>query len=881
MTKTPSHSRPVEWMANWTRSRFGLRFLFIFLPVALLVCIVNYFYYQQELEHIQEEHAKTESALVTAGIISLDRSFQFATRDLKDLYGRISFRKMLDEPDRRNKSDVAADWLNFSASKEVYQKIRWIDETGKERVRVNYTSGTPGIVPEEKLQDRERRYYFSDTNNLEKGEIYVSPLDLSVEHGEIEVPHVATIRFGMPVFNSRGEKRGILILSLYAQDMLDRFEEATGYSSHAVWLLNPEGYWLQGGNEEDEFAFMFGKTEQGISKRHPDAWQSIHTRDTGQFLGNDGLWTFQTLHPFDKNVKSSAGSSSVFSPGTPQVDMENYEWKIVSFLPLSTYNSGMPFLQEKSIAITLFFVLICLVLTWFLLRVQDTRNHLLDHLEEMVAIRTENLSQSETRLRRLIETIPDLIWLKDTEGAYLECNVAIEKYMGLKEGSIKGKTDYELMPKEMAENYRKLDVEALNADKPQILEQWFTDPETGKEYCFEIIRAPVKTVDGRLFGILGIARNITERKESEVRLQLAGLLYKNTRDAVLITNANNEILGVNPAYEEINGYTETEVLGKNPNIISSGRQGKAFYEEMWSALKNNGFWQGELWNRRKNGEVYAAWLSIRAYHGEDGSVLGYIKIGSDFTKEKETQDIIWRQANFDFLTELPNRRMLVSRLEQEINKSSRSGGKLAILFLSIQNFKAVNEAYGHDAGDALLIQAARRLQKLVRDIDIVARYGDNEYAVVITEFTDFNSIEALAHQMMQEISEPFVLDDKIALVSANIGITIYPDDGTDKDILLQNADQATSFAKRKARTHISYFRQSMQDAAQQRMLLVQDLRSALENRQFEIAYQPIVDLSSGEILKAESLLRWNHAERGAVSPMDFIPVAEETGLIFE
>ena len=879
----------IRWLVDVTRMQFrpGLRLFLTFIPIAVVICVGSYFYYQLELGHTHDQHAKTEYATVMAGVISLDRSLQYATRDLLDLHGRIDFHQMLDNPTSRNIDQVARDWITFSGIKQVYHKIRWIDETGNERLRVNYQTPEPQRVPPKELQDRKDRYFFADTFKLNRGEVYVSPLDLNIEHDAIEVPYVPTIRLGVPVFDQRGKKRGILMINLFASDMLRRFEQSTNLLSHQIWLLNQDGYWLKGASAEDEFAFMFQQGERSMLSRYPDAWEMIRHEDSGQFLTGEGLWSFQTLRPLDAWHKSSTGSTQIFSPSDAQVDISGYQWKIVSLLPVDRYNTGMPYSIAKHIGITFFVLLISFVLASLLVRVQQARNNLLTNLEEMVQARTEDLqkvnadlSESEARIRSLFENIPDLIWLKDPHGTYLKCNTAFENYLGLKENEIEGKTDFELPHQEFANLFRETDDQVLADGIPRIREVWYTYPSTGKRVLFEVIKVLVRTQEDEIIGVLGIARDITERKEAQERLELSALVFKNSSESIQITDADNRIVAVNPAYERVTGFSQEEVMGKDPKIVNSGRHDKAFFRAMWDSIKNIGNWQGEIWNRRKNGELYAAWVTINAVYNDDGSVRNYIELSKDFTKEKEAEDLIWRQANFDFLTGLPNRSMFMDRLRQEIIKAHRTDNKLALLIIGLDNFKGVNDAYGHEMGDVLLVEAANRISKTIRDIDVVSREAGDEFGVILTEIDDLNDVGLAARELQQMLATPFQLGDEMAYVTASIGVSIYPDDGKDNESLFRNADQAVHVAKKSGRNRISYFKQSMEEVARSRMALTNDLRNAMEEGQFEVMYQPIIELSTGMIHKAESLIRWHHPVRGIVSPGEFIPLAEETGMIF-
>ena len=378
-----------------------------------------------------------------------------------------------------------------------------------------------------------------------------------------------------------------------------------------------------------------------------------------------------------------------------------------------------------------------------------------------------------------------------------------------------------------------------------------------------------------------IVSEITERKNIEEELRLYSMVLQNSSEGMLVTDENNQIISINPAFSSITGYSLEEVKGKSPAIFKSGRHDQAFYHAMWSAIVTTGQWQGEIWDKRKNGEPYAKWLTINTIRDKDGKINRYVALFSDITEKKKSEELIWRQANFDTLTGLPNRDMFHDRLRQEVKRSIRAELPLALLLVDLDQFKEVNDTLGHAVGDMLLIEAARRISACVRESDTVARLGGDEFTIVMSEISDNTHVDFVAQKIISRLAEPFHLNDEVVYVSASIGITLYPNDSIDIDALMKNADQAMYVAKNKGRNRFSYFTPLLQDSAQNRLRMTNDLRGALEAGQFSVHFQPIVALSSGRIHKAEAVIRWNHAERGMVSPTEFIPLAEETGLINE
>ncbi|MEJ2460359.1 MAG: EAL domain-containing protein [Candidatus Thiodiazotropha sp.] len=372
-----------------------------------------------------------------------------------------------------------------------------------------------------------------------------------------------------------------------------------------------------------------------------------------------------------------------------------------------------------------------------------------------------------------------------------------------------------------------------------------------------------------------------ERNQNGEALRLAASIYQNTSEAMMITDAENRIVAINPAFTEVTGYEEREVIGKDPGMLASGAHDEEFFRNLWSTLKSTGEWQGEIWNRRKNGEDFVEWLTINTIYNIHGKVYRRVSLFSDITERKKTDALIWRQANYDTLTQLPNRRLFTDRLEQGIKTAHREKQRLALLFIDLDRFKEVNDTLGHQMGDELLVEAAQRISSCVRESDTVARLGGDEFTVILNELHDVSPIGSIGQKIIESLSQPFKLRDEQVFVSGSVGVTVYPEDALSAEELLKNADQAMFAAKQNGRNRVNYFTKSMQEAAQQRMRLIRDIHQALAEDQFTVYYQPIVALASGRIHKAEALLRWKHPEQGYISPAAFIPVAEETGAIHE
>ncbi len=343
----------------------------------------------------------------------------------------------------------------------------------------------------------------------------------------------------------------------------------------------------------------------------------------------------------------------------------------------------------------------------------------------------------------------------------------------------------------------------------------------------------------------------------------------------------NRIVAINPAFTATTGYSAAEALGQTPALLKSGRHPAAFYQAMWQSLNTTGRWQGEILNRKKNGEIYNEWLTISTIYYADSLPQRRVAMFSDITEQKRAEATIWRQANYDPLTGLPNRNLFRDRLEQEIKGLRGQQNPLALLFIDLDNFKEINDTLGHDHGDLLLVEAARRIGGCMREGDTVARLGGDEFTVILPGLDDAPRIEQVAQMILQEVARRYELGAEIGHISASIGITLFPADATDSESLLKHADQAMFQSKALGRNRYSYFTATMQQVAQDRLQLSNELRGALAAGQLMVYYQPIIRLATLRCVKAEALLRWRHPLRGMVGPAEFIPLAEQIGLIGE
>jgi len=413
------------------------------------------------------------------------------------------------------------------------------------------------------------------------------------------------------------------------------------------------------------------------------------------------------------------------------------------------------------------------------------------------------LRDREARLSAIFDNLPYMIWFKDTGGSYVTANQRFILSAGKNTANeIHGKSDFDLWPRELAEKYRQDDFEVMSARKQKFVEELSIDG--GKSFWVETFKTPVIDESGELLGTTGFARDITERKTMELSLQIAGMIYQCSAEAMMVTDADNLIVDVNPAFTQLTGFTLDEISGKNPRIFKSGLHDAAYYEAMWSDLIATGHWRGEIWDRKKGGELHAKLLTINTVKDKSGKTEKYVGLFSDITEKKKAEELVLQQATIDTLTQLPNRRLFRDRLEQELKVASRNKSPLTLMFIDLDRFKQINDTFGHEAGDKLLVEAARRICSCVRATDTVARIGGDEFVAILPGVNERAYIERISAGIIEMLVKPFILDKDSGYISASIGIATCTGD-LSADNILKRADIAMYAAKQAGRSGYKFF----------------------------------------------------------------------------
>lgn len=490
-----------------------------------------------------------------------------------------------------------------------------------------------------------------------------------------------------------------------------------------------------------------------------------------------------------------------------------------------------------------------------------------------------DLLHSQHQLASTLKAIPDLLFEIGLDGRYYSAHsprtdlmaAPVEEFLHKKVSDILPAAAASICMQAIAESHKN----GFSSGRCFELELG------GKTRWFElsVSRKDDFSQDNPRFVVL--SRDITERKLAEKKLLLAASVFSHAREGIMIADAHGFIVEVNDTFTDITGYTRDEVVGKNPSLLKSGRHSPAFYAEMWQSITTTGNWHGEIWNRHKNGEVYADMRTISAVRDDSGNTLNYVALFVDITPMKEHQRQLERIAHYDALTALPNRVLLADRMQQAMLHSQRRNNALAVAYLDLDGFKAVNDTYGHNVGDDLLIALAARMKAALRDGDTLARIGGDEFVAVLVDIAQVKDCEMVLERLLKAASDPLLVDNIQLEVSASIGVTMYPQDAVDADLLMRHADQSMYVAKQTGKNRYQMF-----DVAQDAVIQTQkehlvQIRMALDRHEFVLHYQPKVNMKSGKVVGAEALIRWQHPQRGLLAPGAFLPDIENHAIIVE
>ena len=587
------------------------------------------------------------------------------------------------------------------------------------------------------------------------------------------------------------------------------------------------------------------------------------------------VWLDETT---EQSLIISSTTSAFSAVAEAKIQTGTVSWRLLLSAPAAANYSTVAYWQQF---LAIIFNLLLAALSYFLLRTLNTKQQ----LKQQVAARTADLQTQLARHRSFIVASNTGSWEFDPEQQQLSCSPEYFSMLGYQSQDL---------PATTPQNLAKVWADLLHPSDRQTASQAFADYLASPQQELYQNHFRMRHKDGHWVWILSRGRtivteqgkrltvgthiDISDRKESELKLQLLARLFEQSSEGLLITNSQQQVVMVNQAFCNISGYRPEEVVGKDPKLLSSGKHDKAFYQKMWQAIQQQGVWKGEIWNRRKDGTIYPEWLSISKIDGPEPGEIYYVGLFSDITQYKEDEAQIRFLAQYDALTSLPNRALLMDRTEQALAIAKAQQQALALLFIDVDRFKQINDSLGHQVGDQLLILIAQRLATLCRPEDTLCRLSSDEF-VLLRPHTDGDQAAQLAEQILPLMLTPYQVSGQELVLSASIGIALYPEDGQHFHELYRHADIAMYRAKEKGRNTYCFFTSEMQRYHARHLLLENALRRAIDNNELSLVYQPQYSLQQQKLIGFEALLRWQHPELGFVSPGEFIPLAERSGLV--
>jgi|GEM_PF-533150 len=812
------------------RLRFARLLMLVFVPAALIATAGAWLLARGDINAREATRNAAEKRNLAHAAEVASRVVDAITRDLLFLAGHSALLAAVDDPSPAAIARLASDLVTFSNSRQVYDKLRWIDERGIEVVRVDLVAGRAAVIPPQSLQDKSRRYFFTDTMALTRGELFVSPFDLNVERDQIELPHKPTIRVGTPVFGNKGANgraRGIVLLNYLGGDLLHLYERELSGSAGHIMLLNREGHWIRSPQPADEWGFMFNRSET-FATRHPGAWARVASEARGQFEDAEGLWTFETIWPLISGQRSSSGSAELLAQSAGPLSASEYFWKPVTLIPAAALRASRAAVWKRFAApyaatlVLALFASIMLAQAWERRRFAERQlRQSNSELERKVMLRTAELLEREQEHLQLLESSPFPIAVaRLSDAAMLYGNPALLALLGV---------DPERLTSHPAGDFY-----AAKEERDLLMEVVRQQGRAEAELR-------LRTIDGREIDVMAAMRgtrfagepavitsmvDISARKAAAAALRDSQERYRQLFEAesdalLLIENETGRILEANAAASRLYGYTSDELRAMcNHELLAdpettqhTSRSTPVDFETVVRIPLRH--------HRRHDGSAIPVEITARFFElGGRGVHIAAIRdisahlatesalrdansrLSQHLAEIEALQSTLQEQALRDPLTRLYNRRFLEEACARELARAQREGYPVALAIFDLDRFKRINDTYGHAAGDEVLIAVAELLQQKARVSDVACRYGGEEFVLLLPRIA-LAEARVRVEELRQACAERTVVFGSFGLsVTLSAGIAAYPAHGLTAREIIARADDALYRAKNAGRNRV-------------------------------------------------------------------------------
>ncbi|WP_447927877.1 bifunctional diguanylate cyclase/phosphodiesterase [Vreelandella sp. EE27] len=836
MSVVPDTSPPAAIGPDETASASRRAVLLYVLALLFMASMFGWLAYEQYQREIEAATVRMEArvgvvAQWTQGVLGQSEQALFSLNELVTLF---------EDPDEQSRQVLE------EAIDELTQYVSSVDAMG-----VLDTSGRVVLSSDERYEGfsyRNTEFFqaFRDSELTRE----VTTLQRSPESGEVFLYNAKRLE------NALGEFAGIAVSRIQPQIFADALQRLSMNEGESITLVDTD-FQLIARHSQPPLDVTVGQRLEP-----PTQWRPVGGGEAGQ--------AFRMRSPVDQRERlfrlERIGDYPVYA--VVGVDLQSLlsDWR------------------DRTALLLVIMVVIALLGGWGLRHYLNriTLSRLLQRrIEEREAARAHALER-EVRLDALVNSLQDLLFVFDEQGRFRHIHAIDQRLLLIDPDAALGQHFSNILPADIAETFSDVFDRVKRFHQVKTFE--YALMIDGQHHCFHATVSPLVDVSRTFSGVLSVVRDVTEDKRLQAELKIAAAAFQ-THLGILITDRKGYILKTNDTFKRITGYQDADMVGKTPRMFSSGQHGAAFYRELWQRVNRVGNWEGEIWNKRKNGEFFPQWITISAIYDDDGTLSHYVATISDISERKAAEQEIHQLAFYDPLTGLINRRLFMDRLEaalKELNRHQRYG---ALMLFDIDNFKEVNDTQGYHAGDQLLQGVAQRLSRMLRDTDTLARLGGDEFAVLIEGVNSnlaqtHQLAQGIAYKLMESLNEPIKLNNSLVTITVSAGVTMMSSDQHNMDDYLQQADMALSQAKSSGRQTLRFFNPGMQAELLARVRLESDLRQAVLFKQWQLYYQPQVD-PRGVMSGMEVLLRWHHAERGIISPGEFIPLLESTGLINE